>query len=254
MSRVSCTHVVADRGTARRDPVATGTSRPTARGSCGDRASEPRAMTDAGRPDPAPGPDHASLGWTRRRFLATSGAVAASLATGLGTGSRGTRIRPRADAATGPAEPDAAGIVAADLPSEEEIFGWIRTITEQGIRRPGYPADVWAEDWIERRFTEFGLADVHREEVPLRSWRPGRSSLRVTTADGRPASLDHFPVPYSASTRSLDLRLVDGDAAAPGSGGRRGTRRGGAHHPPGHDTRPHGRRPPGHDRENRRRR
>jgi Peptidase family M28 len=158
--------------------------------------------------------------WTRRRFLATSGAVAASMATGLAAGCEDqsdTSSARRPPAATSGGEPDPAGIVAADLPAEDEIFGWIRTITEQGIRRPGYPADVWAEDWIERRFREFSLTDVHREEVPLRSWRPGRSSLRVTTAAGTTRRIDHFPVPYPAPARSLDLLLVDGDAAAPGT-------------------------------------
>ncbi len=65
-------------------------------------------------------------------------------------------------------------IVAAHLPSETAIFGWIEEIFGHGVRRPGYPADVWAEHWIEDKFREFGLENVHREPVPFRKWEPGR--------------------------------------------------------------------------------
>src|SRR5262245_59454876 len=34
------------------------------------------------------------------------------------------------------------------LPSTVDIMGWIAKVVEQGVRRPGYPADVWAEGWI----------------------------------------------------------------------------------------------------------
>lgn len=141
------------------------------------------------------------------------------MSAGLGAGcsdDAGSRPGGVAPTTGAPRTPDGAGIVAADLPTEAEIFGWIRTITGQGVRRPGYPADVWAEDWIERRFREFGLVDVHREEVPLHTWHPGRSTLRITTADGASRALDHFPVPYAVPAHGLELELVDGDTAAPG--------------------------------------
>jgi hypothetical protein len=132
--------------------------------------------------------------WTRRRFLADSGVAAAGLLGGLGAAcsdsDKGSAAKPvppsGATSTTGtvPAPPDPAGIVIADLPTEEQIFGWIEEVVSHGIRRPGYPADVWAEDWIQQQFRDTGLQNVHREDVPLRSWKPGTSSLHATAATG----------------------------------------------------------------------
>jgi hypothetical protein len=158
--------------------------------------------------------------WTRRRFLAGAGVAAAGLAGGLGaacSGSGGGSARkpiPRStSSSTAPNKPDPAGIVVGDLPSEEQVFGWIKEVVSHGIRRPGYPADVWAEGWIQQQFREMGLENVHREAVPLRSWKPGTSSLRVTTATGETRDIKHFPVPYAAPVRDLDIELVAYDAA-----------------------------------------
>ena len=38
------------------------------------------------------------------------------------------------------------------VPSEQDIFSHVATIVEQGIRRPGYPADVWIESYIKEQF------------------------------------------------------------------------------------------------------
>lgn len=51
------------------------------------------------------------------------------------------------------------------IPPEDDIFTHITTIVEQGVRRPGYPANVWTENYIEEQFKKYGLQDVHREEV-----------------------------------------------------------------------------------------
>ena len=39
------------------------------------------------------------------------------------------------------------------LPREDAIFAAIGEIFARGIRRPGYPADRWAEEWIATRST-----------------------------------------------------------------------------------------------------
>lgn len=102
-----------------------------------------------------------------------------------------------------------------DLPSTDQIYGWISEIFGRGIRRPGYPADVWTEDWIERQFSAYGLENVHREPVRFRKWEPGRSLLRVTTATGAVRDLEHFPVPYSAPVDGLELELCNFDPRNP---------------------------------------
>jgi len=95
--------------------------------------------------------------------------------------------------------------------SEQEIFTWIAEVFQRGIRRPGYPADRWAEGWIEQRWHDLGLENVRREPVSLPSWEPGRCALTVIGAPG----IDCFALPHAATTSGIDAALVPFDPAAP---------------------------------------
>lgn len=108
-----------------------------------------------------------------------------------------------------------APIADAAVPTEETIYGWIRTIFSRGVRRPGYPADVWAERWIAARFRRLGLERVRLEPVSAQRWRPHRWSLEVMPAGGGSRLLRSYPVPYAAPTGGLELDLAAFDTAAP---------------------------------------
>ncbi|MDD9369557.1 MAG: M28 family peptidase, partial [Acidimicrobiales bacterium] len=95
------------------------------------------------------------------------------------------------------------------------IFGWIETVVAEGIRRPGYPADRWAEEWCADRFREIGLSDVALEPVQVLRWEPTEWSLEVTAGDGTTTTLDCFPVPYAAPVDGLDVELAAFDRGAP---------------------------------------
>ena len=95
--------------------------------------------------------------------------------------------------------------------SEQQIFGWIEEVFRRGIRRPGYPADRWAEGWIEQRWRDLGLEHVRREPVSLPSWEPGRCGLTVTDAP----EIDCFALPHAATTSGIEASLVPFDPAAP---------------------------------------
>src|SRR5690348_7254011 len=73
------------------------------------------------------------------------------------------------------------------------MMGWIETVCAQGVRRPGYDADRWSEDFIAARFEEFGLESVRLEPVVLPRWEPTSWSL---TIDG--VTHDCFPLPHTA--------------------------------------------------------
>ncbi|MFQ6088136.1 MAG: M28 family peptidase [Candidatus Methanofastidiosia archaeon] len=107
------------------------------------------------------------------------------------------------------------------IPSEEDIFSHIVTVFNQGIRRPGYPADVWTESYIEEQFKKYGLKDVHKEEVTHHGkdygeepeinlkWVSLKTSLIVYN-EKESISIPAFSVPYAASTNDagLDLEIV----------------------------------------------
>jgi len=104
-----------------------------------------------------------------------------------------------------------------DVPDEETIFGWIDEVFGQGVRRPGYDADVWVEGFLEDRFRELGLENVRLEPVQVTRWEPREWSLEVTLQGGETRTLDSFPLPYSAPVDELDVELVAFDEANPGA-------------------------------------
>lgn len=96
------------------------------------------------------------------------------------------------------------------IPRTDEIFGWIETVFARGVRRPGHPADRWAERWIRGRLEAFGLEDVRLEPVDLPMWEDTRTSLEVWPA-GRPGRADRIPgfaLPHCAPTRGLEADLL----------------------------------------------
>ncbi len=104
------------------------------------------------------------------------------------------------------------------IPPEQRIYGWIEQVFSQGIRRPGYPADRWAEQLCLERFSDFGLQNVRLEPVDLPYWEPHRWSF---TIEGRHPDVHQkldlacFPLPHAAPTSGLQAQLIPFDAAAP---------------------------------------
>jgi hypothetical protein len=114
-------------------------------------------------------------------------------------------------------EQDCPGIQpvqAGFLTDPNQMMGWIETIVAQGIRRPGYPADDWAEQWARDRFIEFGLQDVTLDPIDVQRWEPLQWSLTVWH-DSDPndrLAIPCYPVPFSGHTESLQgsLALAEG--------------------------------------------
>jgi hypothetical protein len=105
------------------------------------------------------------------------------------------------------------------VPSEGQIYNWVEEVFRQGVRRPGYPADRWAEQWIQDRFREFGLESVRAEPVVTPYWEPLGSSLVAMKADGTKAEFPCFALPFclpgevQAALVSLDGGAVSGGIA-----------------------------------------
>jgi peptidase M28-like protein len=105
-----------------------------------------------------------------------------------------------------------------DVPDADTIYGWIEEVFGQGIRRPGYDADIWAEGFVRDKFEELGLENVRFEPVPLKRWEPIEWSLEVIESpSGETRSLDCFPLPYTAPVDELELELAAFDEANPQS-------------------------------------
>jgi peptidase M28-like protein len=101
------------------------------------------------------------------------------------------------------------------VPSEDRIYSWIETVFARGVRRPGYTADRWAENWIAEQFTALGLESVRREAVQLPSWTPRRAELRAWNEDGgRSFEVECFALPHCASA-VVEAELVPFRAASP---------------------------------------
>jgi hypothetical protein len=95
------------------------------------------------------------------------------------------------------------------LPSTEEIVSWVKQIVEKGIRRPGYPADYWVEDWLKSQFEYFALDNVRLESVPIKKWESKGAELRVwlENAPFKRYKIPCFPIPYTKSIENLETEV-----------------------------------------------
>lgn len=100
------------------------------------------------------------------------------------------------------------------VPDRDRIHRWIQQVFEQGIRRPGYLADRWAEAFCAERFREFGLSKVRLEPVRVPYWEPRSASLQVR-AGGEVHDIGCTPLPFSAPTEGLRAPLAAFSRAEP---------------------------------------
>jgi hypothetical protein len=94
------------------------------------------------------------------------------------------------------------------IPDEATIYNWIAEVFAQGVRRPGYPADRWAEQRCLEQFQASGLENVRAEPVALPYWEPKRASLTVRVS-GETLELDCFALPHSAPKATIECELID---------------------------------------------
>ena len=128
----------------------------------------------------------------------------------------------QASRAVGTVAATAGGPVHQELvPTSDDIFATVEEIVAQGIRRPAYPADQWAEQFCLNRFRDLGLENARLEPVDVTYWEPRRWSLTTwSDADGPASGRDVpcFPLPHSApAPQGLDGRIELFDPQSPGA-------------------------------------
>jgi hypothetical protein len=105
-------------------------------------------------------------------------------------------------------------LLDSSLLDERTLVEWIARIHAQGIRRPGYPADRWAEQFCRQRLLDLGLEDVRLEPVELPLWEPRATSLRVEAGAER-FEVPCCALPFSAATGGVHAELVAFDPQRP---------------------------------------
>jgi hypothetical protein len=101
-----------------------------------------------------------------------------------------------------------------NVPGERQIYAWIEEVFRHGVRRPGYPADRWAETWLQEQFRARGMERVRAEPVEQWYWEPRAASLRVR-GNGEQLDVPCFALPHTATTAGLDAPLVAFDPERP---------------------------------------
>ncbi len=95
------------------------------------------------------------------------------------------------------------------IPTTDEMMAWNTEIFNQGIRRPGYPADDWAENWVKEQFEAFGLKDINLDPVPAKKWEAQRGEIKIWLVDNPHEVIDIpcFPIPYTSPTDDIEAEL-----------------------------------------------
>jgi len=95
------------------------------------------------------------------------------------------------------------------VPSKSKMMDWITEIFDHGIRRPGYPADIWAENWVKVQFESFGLEQVKLDPIQIKKWEPEPAKLKIWPANDSDNEMEIpcFPLPYSTPTDDVQAEL-----------------------------------------------
>ena len=66
------------------------------------------------------------------------------------------------------------------VPTSAKMMRWTTLIFNQGIRRPGYPADYWVENWVKMQFEAIGLHDIILDPVrEVKKWEAYDAKLKI---------------------------------------------------------------------------
>jgi hypothetical protein len=87
----------------------------------------------------------------------------------------------------------------AALPTEEEVFGYVKQMYDLGIRRPGWEAAAQAEDLLANNLRDFGFEEVNVEPYTFDLWRENAWSLTIDP-QGEAWQPETYFVPYSGPT------------------------------------------------------
>jgi hypothetical protein len=85
------------------------------------------------------------------------------------------------------------------LPTESEVFEYVKQVYDLGIRRPGWEAAAQAKDIVVENLGDFGFEEVHIDAYPFDLWRENTWSLTIDP-QGEAWQPETFFVPYSGPT------------------------------------------------------
>lgn len=95
------------------------------------------------------------------------------------------------------------------VPSTEDMMNWTKEIFNQGIRRPGYQADLWAENWIKEQFESYGLLDIKFDPIKVNKWEATEAKLKLWMVDNPTEifEIPCFPIPYTSPNNEIEAEL-----------------------------------------------
>jgi hypothetical protein len=88
-----------------------------------------------------------------------------------------------------------------ELPTSDEVFGYVSDVYQFGIRRPGWPAYYEAKEYLIDKLESFGFEEIHTEPHRFDLWMESEWSLTIDP-DGDAWQPETYFVPYSGPTDS----------------------------------------------------
>ncbi len=102
------------------------------------------------------------------------------------------------------------------VPSDQEIFSWIKSLANTPHRRPGSPEEFSAGQYLVQELQRLGIQEIHQDPIPVKSWRAKEWNLKVEAEAG----FEDFPsfyVPYTGFTpeKGIEAEMVYVGAGRP---------------------------------------
>ena len=95
------------------------------------------------------------------------------------------------------------------VPSTNEMMAWTAEIFNHGIRRPGYPANYWAESWVNEQFKNYNLQDIKLDPISVKKWEATDAKLKIWLVynPSEAFEIPCFPIPYTSPNNKLEAEL-----------------------------------------------
>ena len=100
------------------------------------------------------------------------------------------------------------------VPSDQEIFAWIKALAQTPHRRPGSPEEAVAGQYLIQELKRMGITEIHQDPIPVKYWRAQTWKLEIENGSG----FKDFPAFYVTYTGFTPEQGMEAEMVYVGAG------------------------------------